>query len=374
MRLAIFCNDFWPTIGGVQTGAWGLARALNRSGHHTLVLTRQPPNTQAAEVVDGIDVRRFDWSLRPRLTFPVRAVRAGVQVLSTLRGWRPGVVFAHFVSVHALYALICARYLRVPLILSFRGDDAIRIAERNRINRIVYRRLVQAADVNLFCSAWLREQTTKARWFRGVGSPAGLLEDAVEVGHREFLSLGTESYVLAAGRLVWKKGFDILLHAWEVVHRDISAQLWIAGDGPEEGSLKGLVVRHGLEGSVRFLGPVPNARLLGLLERSALCIVPSREEPYGIIVVEAQALGVPVVAAAVGNIPCLLDHGVTGYLAGPSVEGLAQGLLAAWRDPQRPAVGAAGRTAPGATRGYHVMAAELVRWADSLRNHSYRRH
>ena len=366
MRVAIFCNDFWPTVGGVQTGVWGLSRALQRRGHPTLILTRQPPGIPAAGVVDGIEVRRFRWGLHPRWTLPARAVRAGIQVLRLTRAWRPDVVFVHFVSVDALYAWAAARGARVPLILSFRGNDALRIAERSAVTRVVYRLIAQAADFSLFCSAWLRDQTTRARWFAGLRVSTGVLEDAVEVGHREQAPSDLEPYVLAAGRLVVKKGFDLLLRAWATARAHIPATLWIAGDGPEEATLRSVAAREGVTGSVRFLGPVPHARLLGLLERSALCIVPSREEPYGIIVVEGQALGVPVLACAVGNIPVLIEHGVTGYLAPPTAEGLARGLIDAWADPFRAAVGVRGQAARGAARTYDKMAGEVEEWASRV--------
>ena len=362
MRIAVFCNDFWPTIGGVQTGVWGLARALGRHGHRTMVLTRQPPDAPPVEVVDDVEVRRFRWNLRPHTSFPVRALRSGAQVLHTVRQWRPSVIFVHFVSVHALYAWMCAESIGVPMILSFRGNDALRIAERSWINRVVYRLLARAADVSLFCSPWLRDQTGGTRWFRGVGGRVGLLEDAVEVSHREPVPPSEPPYVLAAGRLVPKKGFDMLLRAWAAVGARIPAELWIAGDGPEDVSLRELASEIGLGRRVRFLGAVPHARLLGLLEQAALCIVPSREEPYGIIVVEAQALGVPVLACAVGNTPCLIHDGVTGYLADPTAEGLARGLVRAWTDPGRSQLAAAARTAPGAVRSYDAMAQELEAW------------
>jgi glycosyltransferase involved in cell wall biosynthesis len=180
------------------------------------------------------------------------------------------------------------------------------------------------------------------------------------------MQVGPEPYVLAAGRLVPKKGFDLLLQAWAVVADRLGVGLWIAGDGPEEAPLKAIVAALGLEKSVRLLGPVSHAKLLGLLERAALCVVPSREEPFGIIVLEAQALGVPVLASAVGNIPFLIDHGVTGYLTAPTVDGLARGMLEALSDVRRSAVGAAGKGAPSANRDYLKMASELETWVTSI--------
>jgi len=332
-----------------------------------LVLTRQPSNIAERELIDGFDVQRFRWNLRPRLTFPGRALLASLGVLRAVRRWRPDVVYVHFVTVHAVYAWLCARDCGVPLVLSFRGNDALRIAPRSLLNRVAYLCLTRAADATLFCSAWLRDRVIEeAPWFRAARGTTGVLADAVDVSHREMLRAGPEPYVLAAGRLVPKKGFDLLLHAWAIVADRLGVGLWIAGDGPEEGPLKAMVVELGLEKSVRFLGPVPHAKVLGLLEHAALCVVPSREEPFGIIVLEAQALGVPVLASAVGNIPFLIDHGVTGYLTAPTVDGLARGIVEALSDLRRSEIGTAGKRMPSASRDYLTMASELETWVTCI--------
>lgn len=369
MRLAIFCNDYWPTIGGVQTAVRGLAGGLRGRGHEVLILTRQPGGSSGAEWVDGSLVRRFSWNLAPAPTFPWRALRARREVRAAVDEWGPDVMYAHFVSVHALHAWDCARRLRVPLILSFRGNDVVRIAPRSMLTRRAYAALTSAADVNLFCSPWLMRQGLAAPWFRGRTNRTGVLADAVDVSGRIApVDVPAAPFLLTAGRMVHKKGFDLLLAAWAQVSASIPAPLWIAGDGPEAPALRARADRLALGERVRFLGPVPHPELLGLLERAALCLVPSREEPYGILVLEAQALGTPVVATAVGNIPELIQSGVTGYLAEPTAESLAAAILHAWGDERRAEVGRAAPAAPAATRGYDAMAGELEDWVRRTRD------
>ena len=369
MRIALFCNDYWPTIGGVQTAVRGLAAGLVRRGHHPLILTRQPGGTPAADVVDDVPVRRFEWNLRPRGTFPLRAWRAGRQVRETVLGWGAEAAYVHFVSAHALYARSCARAGRLPLVLSFRGNDVVRIGPRSPVTRRIYARLTRDAQVNLFCSRWLRAEAERAAWFRGAPDRTGVLADAVSVERRVAPAVEpARPFILTAGRMVHKKGFDLLLRAWAELGDRAPAPLWLVGDGEERPALERLGGQLGLGDRVVFPGPMPHPEMLGLLERAALCVVPSREEPYGIVVVEAQALGVPVVASAVGNLPELIRDRETGYLAEPTPEGLARAIRAAWEDPRRADVGAAGRSAPGANRGYDTMAAELEGWIERARS------
>jgi len=361
MRVAVFCNDYWPTIGGVQTGVRGLAAALRGRGHEVLILTCRPVGCSHTELVDGITVRRFAWSFRPLHSAPLRMLMARRQVRETVRSFQPDIVYVHFVSTDALFGRDAARQAGVPFVLSFRGNDAIRIAERGPLQRWLYGRLTAQSSANLFCSAWFRRRTSAARWYRGTPARTGVLADAVDVSRR---SHGTEQrpYVLAPGRLVPKKGFDLLLQAWERVSDEIPARLLIAGDGPERASLERLANRVPEARRAQLLGDVPHERLLGMMERAELCIVPSREEPYGIVAVEAQALGVPLLAAAVDNLPSLVEDGMTGYLAAPTADGLAEGMRRAWNDASRRLVAERARGTAGARRTYSAMAEELERW------------
>lgn len=343
-----------------------MAAALVGRGHEVMILTRQPGGCPSVEALDGVVVRRYEWNLRPRLTFPLRLWRMRQAVRRDVLAWGATVMYAHFVSAHAMYAWDCARMARVPLLLSFRGNDVMRIAPRSIATRRIYGGLTRAAAANLFCSKWLARQGTAARWFRGRPDRIGVLADAVITEPRCLPATWPEGeFVLAAGRLVHKKGFDLLLRAWAVL-QDAVPPLWLVGDGEERDALHQLASELGLGTRVHFAGALSHPELLGLLERAALCVVPSREEPYGIMPVEAQALGVPLVATRVGNLPELVEPERTGWLAAPTVEGLAATIAAAWQHPRRVEIGAAGRGAPGATRTYQTMASELEQWIERV--------
>jgi glycosyltransferase involved in cell wall biosynthesis len=109
-------------------------------------------------------------------------------------------------------------------------------------------------------------------------------------------SLDTPSGVplgIALGRLHSDKAFDVLLKA---AARVPNLWLWIAGEGPEEGPLKRLARDLGIAERVKFLGWRTDRG--ALFKAADICLFPSREEPFGNVVVEAWAYGVPLVTAA----------------------------------------------------------------------------
>ena len=115
--------------------------------------------------------------------------------------------------------------------------------------------------------------------------------------------------LLILARLHPAKGIDIALRALPKIE---DAVLWIAGDGPEEGKLKRLAADLGLGTRVRFLGWRDDRS--ALLKAADVCLLPSRSEPFGNVVLNAWAHGVPLVASASQGPGKLVRDGEDGLL------------------------------------------------------------
>lgn len=114
---------------------------------------------------------------------------------------------------------------------------------------------------------------------------------------------------LALGRLHERKAFDVLIRAAAGVP---GAHLWIAGEGPERRALERLIAGLGLSGRVRLLGWRDDRE--ALLAASDYCVLPSRYEPFGTVMIEAWAQDVPLIAAAADGPRGLIEDGRNGLL------------------------------------------------------------
>jgi D-inositol-3-phosphate glycosyltransferase len=126
--------------------------------------------------------------------------------------------------------------------------------------------------------------------------------------------------LLFVGRIQPLKGLEVAVRALALLDAEPDAFLVVVGgpSGPqgddEVSRIHGLVDELGLTGRVRFLPPQPHELLSTFYRAADVCLVPSRSESFGLVALEAGACGTPVVAAAVGGLRTLIDHGHTGFL------------------------------------------------------------
>jgi glycosyltransferase involved in cell wall biosynthesis len=140
--------------------------------------------------------------------------------------------------------------------------------------------------------------------------------------------------VLAVGRLVEAKGFDILLEAWAIVAREAPDwRLEIVGEGPARPTLEALVVQYGIAGTVSM----PGARtdITSAYQQAGVFCLSSRYEGFGLVLLEAMAFGLPVVASACETGPkALLVEGGNAVMVPPEDgPALARALLRVIGDP-----------------------------------------
>jgi glycosyltransferase involved in cell wall biosynthesis len=321
VRVVVVSGIWPPDPGGPASHAPALADFLAERGH-------------AVEVVTTADAAPEAWSYP--ITWaarrsPLRHVRAALLVRAAAR--RADVVYA---TSMIRRAAIGARLARRPLVVKLVSDEVFERATRSgryvgtldefqRTGGARTRSLRATRNAALkgaryvFCpSAYLRD--VALRW--GLDServavlpnPAPAVPPLPErVELRAELELDGNVLVFA-GRLGPQKAVGVLL---EALGRVADVTLVIAGDGPERVALEGRVVELGLNARVRFLGSVQRETVLRLFRAADASVLPSAWENFPHTVVEALAVGCPVIATAVGGVPEVVRDGANGLLVPP---------------------------------------------------------
>lgn len=139
--------------------------------------------------------------------------------------------------------------------------------------------------------------------------------------------------VVAVGRLTYQKGFDLLLQAWAEVYRRVSGwQLAIVGDGELRSALSAQAESLGLAGCVTFVPATKD--VVAVYRDASVLAMSSRYEGFGMVLLEAQTVGLPVVSFACKCGPSeIVNDGVDGYLVAPGdVDAMADRLVRLMQD------------------------------------------
>jgi glycosyltransferase involved in cell wall biosynthesis len=330
MRVVFATGIYPPEIGGPATYVKNLATALHERGHEVEVVTYGQGPGQ-----DAFPVRRVPR----RGPIPLRYGRYLRAVGAAAR--RADVVYLQDPLSAGLPGLLAARMTRVPAVVKVVGDAAWEVATgsgwvrdefedfqartyglRVELTRHAQRWVVKHADAVVVPSEYLRR--TVARWG---GSPESmhvirnsLPEDTApaidRAAARRELGIADPALVaLSAGRLVPWKGFDLLIRTVAALRPRLpELRAVVVGAGPSLDALRALARELGVSDAVAFTGGVARDRFRLYLHASDVFVLLSRYEGFPHVVLEAMQAGTPVLAAAAGGTPELVEDRRTGRL------------------------------------------------------------
>jgi glycosyltransferase involved in cell wall biosynthesis len=250
------------------------------------------------------------------LYFPISTFH----LVRLIRRKRVDAINCHFLAPYLIHLVVAARLVGVPVILSLHGAEVdYYTADADWWHRILFRAIVRSARRIVTCSAALARQTEEA--FPDAADKVTFVHNGVDLS--SFVNSGSgsplpESFVLCVARHVSKKGLDVLLRAFVDVVRDFpQISLVFVGSGPLLEEHKALAAQLGIERQVAFKGDVPHDEIAIFFERCKLFVLPSRAEPFGIVLLEAAYYRKGIVCTRVGGIPEIIDDGVSGLIVDP---------------------------------------------------------
>jgi glycosyltransferase involved in cell wall biosynthesis len=306
--------------GGAETQAVSLAAELRRRGW----------NVKLISLVSGCEFKEEPCSslgMQPGFANPLGLLR----LVAMLRSFRPQVLHAHLFHANVL-ARLARLVCPVPVVISTLHSVAESAQRHGTILRrdLVYRITDPLADIVVAVSQAVAERHAKAgaaarRKLTVIpnGVDTGLFRPDAErrLATRRELGLQSEFVWLAAGRLMWKKGYPTLLRAFGQRRNSV---LLIAGEGPQVQELRALAKE--VAAPVRFLGRRDD--MPSLMNAADACVLSSAIEGLPMILIEAASSGLPCVSTDVGGAPDAIVEGETGFLVAPgNVPALSEALL-----------------------------------------------
>jgi glycosyltransferase involved in cell wall biosynthesis len=271
-------------------------------------------------------VKQPDVSMKGLLAWVLALGPGLLQLRRLLRQENVHVINVHYPGTSAVaFALLrqCGLF-RGKLLFSFHGMDLRQAVSARGLGVAIWRYLAASLDAASACSEALaaevrdffEDKKEKVRVVYGgidVSSLRAALADVSGADDNE-----PRQYFINVATYETKKGQDVLIRAFARLARDFpKPDLVLVG---RDGGIKGELVSLASElvpDRVQFLDSLPNRDVLILCRRALALILPSRSEPFGLVILEAGALGVPVIASRVGGIPEIIVSEEYGTLVDP---------------------------------------------------------
>jgi phosphatidylinositol alpha-mannosyltransferase len=316
VRVALACPYAWDAPGGVQVHVRGLADALAAGGHETLILA------PAASEVDDPDVHIVGRPVRIPYggkVAPICMSRASWRrVGELLRVFEPDVVHAHepFSPSTSMFATLSAH---APVVATFHAfhERSRLLAAATPVLRSVARRIDATIAVSEAAAAFVHDL---------VGRTSAIIPNGVEVDRFSSAAepapdLPPRPMLLWASRLDPQKGFRVALAAFAILsERFEDLSFVVVGDGRDRHAIDALA--PAVRRRVSMVGAVANRALHGYHAGADVYVAPATgHESFGVILVEAMAAGVPVVASDIDGYREVVRDGVDGLLVPPNDAG-----------------------------------------------------
>jgi glycosyltransferase involved in cell wall biosynthesis len=370
MRVLIVSGIWPPDVGGPASHAPELAAFLLGRGHQVEVCI----TAAAAPARQPYPVR---WVSR-RLPRGVRHVAVALEIARRARS--ADIVYATSMLGRAAAASAVARR---PLVVKLVADEAYERAKRlglydgtldefqrrdgglavralRALRNLALRRVDRLVCPSDYLARLAVSWGVSPDRVDVLPNPAPLIP---ELRPREELrrELGIEGPTLAfAGRLTRQKALEL---AFAAVARCDRVHLLVAGDGPDRARLEQLAGSLGVDGRIRFLGPTDRLGVLELFRAADACLLSSAWENFPHAVVEALAVGAPVIATAAGGVAEIVHDGENGLLVPPGdVAALAAAVRRFFEEPAL--ARSLGEAAPGSVA--HLEAAAIFTRLESL--------
>jgi glycosyltransferase involved in cell wall biosynthesis len=330
IRIAIVCPYYpWPpSFGGVETIVRSVSTEFAKRGHEVYVITTPFDVTTMKQVAEyGVEERDgvTIYNLKPG-KLKLGYARLLKNLRKVIKEIEPDIIHEHNLHPHLIQLALWRGSIKYRLIaeLHHPAVNPDFLMQKLAMPFAVLALKLISKDVDVFIAHTLIEKD----WLRSKGIPdekISLIRFPAIPERLLSIDIQTEMLgdVLYLGRIVPKKGVHILIKALKIL-KQLLGNFKVTIAGPAElgylEELKNLVERFNLKNNIIFLGMIKEEEKYTLIKSHKVLVLPSLKEYTGGVLLEAQALGVPVIATKVGAVPEMLIENETGLLVKPNNE------------------------------------------------------
>jgi len=334
LKIAMFTNNYLPFIGGVPVSIDRLQRGLRYHSHSVLIAAPEYPD----ENPDEANVMRVPVLLSWGKHREFRMTNIlSLRITREIRNFKPDLVHSHHPYWMGRMALRQARRLKVPIVYTYH-TRLERYAHFVPLPKPIFRNVISHTIVRRYanrCDGVIVPTQSAGEYLRLIGvssdiyvQPTGIeferFQSSIETQRendgrmrelREQFSIASETVLISASRLSKEKNIDFLIEGIGRLKSNsgVPFKCLIIGDGPERDRLQERIQTLGLEKTVFLVGWVAPEEMVYFYRLGELFLFASTSETQGMVILEAMAAGMPVVAVRSSGIEDVVQNEINGF-------------------------------------------------------------
>ena len=348
MHIAKFTNLYLPVVNGVVRSVHAFREELTRQGHNVFIF---------AQEADYQDDEPFIFRY-PSLNFPIGVdIRAAIPISPFIDTLLPklklDVVHAHHPVLLGQTAAAKAQELNLPLVFTFHTQyreythyvpfpqESVQKLLKNAVDRWLLDFLRRCQHI-IIPSESMREILTRDYGLKNrftvipTGIDMGLYDQPGREKFRAKKRWSNDTIMVSVGRLASEKNWPVLLQAASLVLKEYpNFRFVLIGDGPDKKNLEDLAKELGIQKRVTFAGQVQFSEIPAYMQAADLFGFASITETQGLVILEAMAAALPVIAVDACGSRDFLHPGQQGYLVKNAPQALAAAIKRLLANPQR---------------------------------------
>lgn len=377
MKIGITC---YPTYGGSGVVATELGIELATRGHEVHFISYSQPFRLAGRE-SKIHFHEVSVSNYPLFEFPPYDLALATHMAEVAEYYDLDLLHVHYAIPHSVSALLARQMLaragrRLPFVTTLHGTD-ITLVGADRAYLPITRYAIDESDGVTAISDYLRQKTVETfGTTREIAVIPNFVNCDIYVRNKAAAEQLRAQYARKDERLlVHLSNFRPVKRVRDVIEifarvaRKMPARLLMVGDGPDRSVAEWLAVQLKIHDRVHFLGKLDSIH--ELLPIADLMLMPSELESFGLAALEAMACEVPTIGTAVGGMPELIEHDVTGLLFPVgAVDEMSEAAIALLQNPEhmQAMAKAARRTAQQSYCASHIIPRYEQFYESVLRN------
>lgn len=348
LRIIEFCDRFYPEIDGVVKVTNNYAHLLNQK-HHCAVLVPQ---------YKKYDDSSFSYEVmrKPTMYLTFRGLAIPFQKYSKkmkrkLVAYQADIYHVHSPFFIGHYALKAAHKNHIPVVATFHSkfkDDIMAVTKSRLLTRWILCYIIRFFNR---CDEVWAPSSMSADTLRSYGYKKDIIvmengtdfvyptdvEKTITEARQLYHIQKENKNLLYVGQLRYVKNLKLVLETFHMLHtEDPSYQLYLAGEGPDEKSLRQFVKQHELVDSVHFVGLISDKEMLkGLYAASDLFFFPSTYDTFSIVAREASIMKTPSLLVKGSNAAEAFTDGVNGFVAENQLDAMVQKIKEIFQDDQK---------------------------------------